>query len=257
MLTHRVIPCLLLSPSRGGLVKTCKFSDPKYVGDPINAVRIFNEKEVDELMVLDIDATREGRGPNFAIVEELASECFMPLCYGGGIRTSADAFELFRLGVEKVALQTALAHNPGIIRQIAERAGEQAVVVSIDVKRNWLGKLQLHSYSGTKFPYRSWTEAIQFANSEGAGEILLGAVHKDGTCAGPDLELTREASTLADVPLIAMGGVASLSDLKAAIEAGASAVAAGRFFVFQGPHRAVLITYPGYDELQALWSTGA
>lgn len=254
MLTHRVIPCLLLSQSRGGLVKTLKFAKPKYVGDPINAVKIFNEKEVDELMVLDIDATREGRGPDFALIEDLASECFMPLCYGGGIRNAEDARTLFSLGVEKVSLQSALAANPGLVREIADHAGEQAVVVSIDVKKSWLGKPQLHSAAGVKPAFADWREAVRAAVASGAGEILLNAVDKDGTLSGPDLDLIREASTIADVPLIATGGISSLADMKAATDAGASAVAAGAYFVFQGPHRAVLITYPRYEELRALWS---
>lgn len=257
MLIHRVIPCLLVSQSRGGLVKTFKFGKPKYVGDPINAVKIFNEKEVDELMVLDIDATRERRGPDFKMIEELASECFMPLCYGGGIRTAEDARTLFSLGVEKVALQSVVATNPGIIREIADRAGEQAVVVSIDVKRNWLGRPQPYSAAGVKQPSSDWRDAVRQAVANGAGEILLNAVDRDGTLAGPDLELIREASALADVPLVAIGGIGSLDDMKAATDAGASAVAAGAYFVFQGPHRAVLITYPRYEELQALWSKNA
>lgn len=257
MLIHRVIPCLLLSQSRGGLVKTLKFGKPKYVGDPINAVKIFNEKEVDELMVLDIDATRERRGPDFKLIEELASECFMPLCYGGGIRTAEDARTLFSLGVEKVALQSVVAQNPGIIRQIADRAGEQAVVVSIDVKRNWLGRPQPYSAASVKQPFTDWRDAVRQAVANGAGEILLNAVDKDGTLSGPDLELIREASGIADVPLVAIGGIGSLADMKAATDAGASAVAAGAYFVFQGPHRAVLITYPRYEELQALWSKNA
>ncbi|MDQ0250186.1 cyclase [Sphingomonas kyeonggiensis] len=257
MLIHRVIPCLLVSQSRGGLVKTLKFGKPKYVGDPINAVKIFNEKEVDELMVLDIDATRERRGPDFKMIEELASECFMPLCYGGGIRTAEDARTLFSLGVEKVALQSVVATNPGIIREIADRAGEQAVVVSIDVKRNWLGRPQPYSAAGVKQPSSDWRDAVRQAVANGAGEILLNAVDRDGTLAGPDLELIREASALAEVPLVAIGGIGSLDDMKAATDAGASAVAAGAYFVFQGPHRAVLITYPRYEELQALWSKNA
>lgn len=257
MLTHRVIPCLLLSPSRGGLVKTLKFARPKYVGDPINAVRIFNEKEADELMLLDIDATREGRGPDFRAVEEIASECFMPLCYGGGIRTAADARTLFSLGVEKVALQTAVARDPSIIREIADHSGEQAVVVSIDVRRDWLGRAKLHSYAGVRPAVADWRQAIRSAVGLGAGEILLTAVHRDGTLEGPDLALVGEASQVADVPLIASGGIGSLGDIQAATAAGASAVAAGAFFVFHGPHRAVLITYPRYDELRALWSPAA
>ena len=251
MLSYRVIPCLLLSG--GGLVKTQKFAKPKYVGDPINAVRIFNEKEVDELMVLDIDASKERRGPDFDLIEQLAGECFMPLCYGGGIRTAEDARTLFKLGVEKVALQSAVFRTPSIVREIADRAGEQAVVVSIDVKRNWLGKPMLHSASGEKLSHKDWREAVREAVALGAGEILFNAVDRDGTLAGIDADLIREASKIADVPLIAIGGVGSLADMGAAIKAGASAVAAGAYFVFQGPHRAVLITYPRYDELSDLW----
>ena len=254
MLTHRVIPCLLLSGKRGGLVKTLKFAKPKYVGDPINAVRIFNEKEVDELMVLDIDASIEGRGPDFEMIDQLASECFMPLCYGGGIRSAEDARTLFSLGVEKVCLQASAYRNPSIIGEIADRAGQQAVVVSIDVTRNWLGKPQLYSASGVKPLPGDWRDAVLNAIAAGAGEILLNSVHKDGTLSGPDLELIGEASRIAEVPLIATGGISSLADIRKATDAGASAVAAGAYFVFQGPHRAVLITYPRYEELRALWS---
>lgn len=253
MLMHRVIPCLLLSQGRGGLVKTIKFANPKYVGDAINAIRIFNDKEVDELIVLDIDATREGRGPDFEAIEELAGECFMPLCYGGGIHSVEDALRLFNLGVEKVALQTAAARDPSLIRAIADHAGQQAVVVSIDVKRSWTGKRMLHSYVG-KAPNGDWQEAIRRAVEFGAGEILLNDVDREGTLSGPDLDLIRQASRAADVPLIASGGIASLSDMKSATDAGASAVAAGAYFVFHGPHRAVLITYPRYEELRDLWS---
>ncbi|MGS1016279.1 AglZ/HisF2 family acetamidino modification protein [Allosphingosinicella humi] len=255
MLSHRVIPCLLLSQSRGGLVKTLKFGKPKYVGDPINAVRIFNEKEVDELMVLDIDATKEGRGPDFAMIEQLAGECFMPLAYGGGIRSAEDARTLFSLGVEKVAIQSGALRHPDIIREIADWAGEQAVIVSIDVRRNWIGKPQLYNAAGVSTGAGDWRDAVRRAEALGAGEILLNAVHRDGTLSGVDVELIREASAIASIPMIAAGGIGSLEDMRTAIQAGASAVAAGAFFVFQGPHRAVLITYPGYEELQKLWRT--
>jgi cyclase len=248
MLMPRLIPCLLLSQRRGGLVKTMRFKDPKYVGDPINAVRIFNEKEVDELMVLDIDATREGRGPDFALVEQLASECFMPLCYGGGIRSFEDAKALLSLGVEKVSLQSGFLSEPTILRRIADHAGEQAVVASIDVEKDWLGRKRVRNGSG------NWPAIIQTAVGNGAGEILLTSVDREGTMSGMDLNLIREVSTLIDVPLIANGGAGSLADVRAAVEAGASAVAAGAFFVFYGPHRAVLITYPRYHEVQALWA---
>ena len=239
--------------SGGGLVKTLKFSKPKYVGDPINAVRIFNEKEADELIVLDIDASKQGRGPDFDVVEQLAGECFMPLCYGGGIRSADDARALFKIGVEKVALQSAALRDPQIIREIADFAGEQAVVVSIDVKRNWLGQPRLFSGAGIAAE-ADWRDALRQVVAFGAGEILLNAVDRDGTLGGIDKALVEEASSVVDVPLIAIGGVGSLADIRAATDAGASAVAAGAFFVFQGPHRAVLITYPRYEELSNVWS---
>jgi cyclase len=236
------------------LVKTRQFKQPQYVGDPINAVRIFNDKEVDELMVLDIDASKEGRGPDFAMVEELAGECFMPLCYGGGIRTADEARQLFSLGVEKVCLQSAALGDSTIVRAIADRSGEQAVVVSIDVKRDWRGRNQPYSAAGIKLPASDWRDLMKQALEMGAGEIVLNSVDRDGTLAGYDLDLIREAAPLSDAPIVAMGGAGSLSDFRAAIDAGASAVAAGAFFVFHGPHRAVLITYPSAEELRALWS---
>lgn len=246
MLRPRVIPCLLLSD--GGLVKTRRFRHPKYVGDPINAVRIFNDKEVDELMVLDIDASRQGRGPDFAAIEELAGECFMPLCYGGGIRTAAEAKTIFSLGVEKVALQSAFVREPRVVREIADHAGEQAVVVSLDIHRDWLGRRRLRGARS-----RDWREALTEAVRCGAGEILLTSVEREGTLGGMDIDLIAEASRMVDVPVIANGGAGSLEDIRAAVKAGASAVAAGAFFVFHGPHRAVLITYPRYEELRRLW----
>jgi cyclase len=250
MLTHRVIPCLLLQD--GGLVKTQQFSSAKYVGDPINAVRIFNEKEVDELMILDIEASKVGRGPDFALIEQLASECFMPLCYGGGIRTLEDAQRLFRLGVEKVCVQTAAFRDSALIPSIATRYGEQAVVLSIDIRRRWLGA-GLHNHSGVPVPKGPWLSVIQRMVASGVGEVLLNAVDRDGTLKGVDLDLISEVSQSVPVPVVAIGGVGSLSDIKAAVGAGASAVAAGAFFVFHGPHRAVLITYPRYTDLQDMW----
>jgi cyclase len=255
MLIPRLIPCLLLSKS--GLVKTMRFTRPKYVGDPMNAVHIFNEKEVDELMILDIDASREERGPDFDLIGQLAGECFMPLCYGGGIRSLEDARGLFKLGVEKVALQSAFFRDPSLLRQISDHAGEQAVVASIDIRKDWLRRRRVRAPNGVKPPQSNWQSLIQLAVANGAGEILLNSVEHEGTLLGPDLDLVREASALVDVPLIATGGVGSLADVRAAVEAGASAVAAGAFFVFYGPHRAVLITYPRYDEIDALWTNGA
>ena len=253
MLKHRVIPALLLQNNR--LVKTIRFKNPKYVGDPINAIRIFNEKEVDELMVLDIMASKHRLNPNYELIEQFASECFMPLAYGGGIRTIEQAKQVFSLGVEKVCLQTAALENPRIISEISDRFGSQSVIVSIDIKKNWIGKVNIHNDSINKAISNNWLDLLKKLISAGAGEVLLNAVDKDGTLSGPDLELIHQANQNIDVPLIAIGGISSLSDIKAAINAGASAVAAGAFFVFHGPHRAVLITYPKYHELEQLFAS--
>ena len=239
MLAHRVIPALLLR--NDGLVKTLKFKDPKYVGDPINAIRIFNEKEVDELMVLDIMASKDRREPNYSLIEQIAGECFMPLAYGGGVRTVEQAKRIFSLGVEKVCIQTAALESPGLIRELSERFGTQSVMVSLDIKKNWLGKQRVLAAAKGKQLSDPWLVILRSLVSAGAGEVVLNAVDKDGTLTGPDLNLIREASKAVEVPLIAVGGISSLTDIKAAVQAGASAVAAGAFFVFHGPHRAVLI----------------
>jgi cyclase len=252
MLKNRVIPCLLLQ--NGGLVKTIKFSNPKYVGDPINAIRIFNDKEVDELMVLDIMVSRQKREPDFALIEQYAGECFMPLCYGGGISTLAQARKIFAIGVEKVCLQTSVLANTSLITQISDLYGSQSVVVSVDIKKNWTGRHSLYSASLGKTVSEPWQKFIEKAVVAGAGEILLNAVDLDGTMRGVDLSLINEATKNLAIPLIAVGGVGSLADIKAAVDAGASAVSAGAFFVFHGPHRAVLITYPRYKELEELLS---
>jgi imidazole glycerol-phosphate synthase subunit HisF len=255
VLAHRVIPSLLLSG--GGLVKTRRFKDPKYVGDPINAIKIFNDKEVDELLVTDIDASRQKRGPDYSLLEEIAGECFMPLAYGGGIRTVDDAARIFDVGIEKVCVQTAAFERPGLIRALADRFGSQSVMVSVDVKRNWLRKAQLYASATGKVLAQNWLDFARGAVNEGAGELLLNAVDLDGTLEGPDLDLIREAGAALPVPVIAIGGVSSLQDIKAAVDAGASAVAAGAFFVFHGPHRAVLITYPRYTDLEQLFTERA
>ena len=233
-------------------MKTRRFSKPKYVGDPINAIRIFNDKFVDELILLDIGASRNMSAPNYQLIEEIAGECFMPLCYGGGIKNEEQARILFSLGVEKISLQSAAFDDMKVISRISNRFGSQSVVVSVDIKRNFFGKRILHSYLGTHATVSSWREFIRLAVSAGAGEILLNSVDCDGEMKGMDTELIREISLDLEVPLIALGGVGSLRDIQLAIKSGASAVAAGSYFVFHGPHRAVLITYPNYHELEML-----
>ena len=240
MLRHRIIPCLLLS--EGALVKTCKFRDPSYIGDPVTAVRIFNEKEVDELIVLDIAASKQGRAPDFSLIEEIAGECFMPLCYGGGISKIEQAKQLFALGVEKICIQKAALSDFGLVRAIAERYGRQSIVVSIDVKRGVLGGYRLYASARRKELSIGWQSFIRGAIAAGAGEVMLTSVDREGTLAGMDLRLIAEAAVECQVPLIAAGGAANLSDIHAALARGASAVAAGAMFVYQGPHRAVLIS---------------
>jgi imidazole glycerol-phosphate synthase subunit HisF len=249
---RRVIPCLLLH--EGGLVKTRRFADAKYVGDPLNAIRIFNEKEVDELTVLDIAASKKNRPPDFALIEQFAAECFMPLCYGGGVRTLADAERLFSLGIEKVSLQSAAIEDPGLITEIAKRYGSQAVVVSVDVKRDLLERPRLfHAARGKKLA-TDFRDFVRASVDRGAGEILLNSVDRDGMQRGYDLPLVRQAARAASVPVVAVGGASSLADLRSAVDAGASAVAAGSLFVFHGPHRAVLISYPGYAALEKVFA---
>lgn len=250
MLRNRVIPVLLVKGR--GLVKTVKFKDPKYVGDPINAIRIFNEKEVDELLVVDIQAGSRGSGPNFDLVQDIAGECFMPLAYGGGVSSAEHARRLFSLGVEKVVVRSAAATDMDILTRVADVAGSQAVSFSIDIRRGRLGKYRVHAPGTPRDGDSDWLGAIEAAMAAGAGEVVLNSVDRDGTMAGMDLNLVSVAAGCARVPLVVVGGVGSLGDITSATEAGADAVGVGSFFVFHGPRRAVLITYPTYSELTKL-----
>jgi imidazole glycerol-phosphate synthase subunit HisF len=249
MLKTRVIPCLLL---RGkGLVKTTRFKEPKYVGDPINAIKIFNDKEVDELVLLDISASKEGRGPAFTVIEEVASECFMPLAYGGGIRSVEEARRILKLGVEKVVFNSTAWRQPEVLRDAAREFGAQAVVASIDVRRKLFGRYEVCIDNGTKPTGMDVVEFARRMEDHGAGEILLTAIERDGMMQGYDLDLISKVSAAVGIPVIASGGAGSMAHMKAAVEkGGASAVAAGALFVFHGPHRAVLITYPKREELE-------
>lgn len=233
-------------------MKTRRFKEPKYVGDPINAIRIFNEKEVDELLVLDIDASKSGKEPDYKVIEQLAGECFMPLCYGGGVRTIDQAARIFDLGVEKISLQTAVLSDVGLITEIARRFGSQSVVISVDLKRDWRRNVRLYESRTGKLRAESWIEFAKHAVLAGAGELLVNVVDRDGEMAGYDLNIVRDAAAAVNVPVIAAGGARNISDFKEAIDSGASAVAAGAMFVFHGPHRAVLITYPRYSDLENL-----
>jgi imidazole glycerol-phosphate synthase subunit HisF len=244
----RVIPVLLIH--KGGLVKSVKFKNHKYVGDPINAVKIFNEKEIDEIVILDIDATRENRPPDFEKIKEIAGEAFIPVAYGGGITNLEEIKQLFYLGVEKIIINNMAVKAPALITAAASVAGSQSVVVSIDVKKNLLGKYKVYIKNGTE---NTKLDPVNFAlqmQQAGAGEIILNVIDRDGTYTGYDLDLIRKISAKLTVPVVACGGAGKLNDFADAALAGASAVAAGSFFVFQRPHQAVLISYPDQNELR-------
>jgi cyclase len=252
MLRPRVIPCLLIH--NGGLVKTTQFGDPKYVGDPLNAVRIFNEKEVDELMVVDIDASRAGRSPDEKLVSQLAAECRMPLCYGGGVKTVEQIERLISLGVEKVAVSSAAVDDPELIRRAADRVGSQSVVVVIDVKATGLmKKLEVVTLNATK---RTRLDPVSFASQVvalGAGEIVLNSVDRDGRMQGYDLKLVEQVRRVIGVPVTVLGGAGSLEDIRQLVTRfPVIGAAAGSLFVFKGKYRAVLINYPQREDLDAL-----
>lgn len=231
-------------------MKSVKFKNHKYVGDPINAVKIFNEKEVDELVILDISATAERRPPAMVQIKEIAGEAFMPLGYGGGITRLQEIKDLIGAGVEKVIINTAAFKNPAFLREGASYVGSQSIVVSIDVKKNIWGKYKVFIQNGSINTGRDPIEYAREVERSGAGEILLNSIFHDGMFSGYDLELIKSVSNAVGIPLVASGGASSMSDFVLAVEQGASAVAAGSMFVFQRPHRAVLISYPSQQELK-------
>jgi imidazole glycerol-phosphate synthase subunit HisF len=244
MLRPRIIPCLLVR--NGGLVKTVRFEEPKYVGDPINAVKIFNEKEADELIVLDIDATAHGAEPNFRLIAQFAAECRMPLCYGGGIKTVDQAKRIVGLGVEKVAISSAALENPSLISAIASEIGSQSVVVVLDVRKRMHGMDdEVWTHNGRKSTGVSAVGFAQEAQSLGAGEIVINAIDHDGKMQGYDLGLAAEVRKAVRLPMTVLGGAGSLADIGQLIAAcGVVGAAAGSLFVFKGTYRAVLINYP-------------
>lgn len=243
----RIIPALLLRGT--GFVKTRNFKDPVYLGDCFNTVRLFNEKEADELMILDITATPEKKPINIDLLRELASECFMPLSYGGGIRSMDDMRQLFKSGFEKVSLNTEAAKNPQLIQDASREFGAQSIIVSIDIRRKRFGHYEVYVNGGRQGTGMDPVTAAKRAADLGAGEILLNSIDSDGTMEGYDLEIIRKVADAVPVPLIACGGAGSLGHFHDAIhKGGASAVAGGSFFVFTGKHRAVLITYPSQND---------
>lgn len=254
MLRPRITPCLLVSDS--GLVKTTRFKDPKYVGDPINAVKIFNEKEADELIVLDIDATTHGNEPDYDLIGHLAVECRMPLCYGGGVKTREQAKRIISLGVEKVAISSAALERPQLISEIADEVGSQSVVVVLDVKKTMLGRdYDVWTHNARNKLKRSAFEAAQDAEKFGAGEVVINAIDHDGMMKGYDLSLARKLRNAINLPMTFLGGAGSLADIGALIsEVGVVGASAGSLFVFKGAYRAVLINYPTRSERDSLIS---
>jgi len=252
MLATRLMPCLLMS--NGALVKTVRFKEGSYVGDPVNAVRIFNQKEVDELILLDIHATTLNRGIDFDTIEKVVSECFMPICYGGGVRSIDDMRRLYTLGIEKVSLGAAAFEVPDLVKQASNEFGAQAIVVTLDVKKGLLGKATVRTRNGTHDTKMTPLDAAQQFVDQGAGEVLLYSIDRDGTWSGFDLKLIESVSSGVSVPVIATGGAGSLMDIKAAVnEAGASAVAIGSMAVFQGKDLGVLIKFPTRKDQDALF----
>lgn len=238
----RVIPSLLVR--RGGLYKGEKFKNHKYVGDPINTVRIFNEKEVDEIAILDIEATKEGTGPNFSMLRDIATEAFMPLSYGGGISTAQQAEQLFKLGIEKIIINSLAGTSLDVLRDISNIAGAQSLMLSVDVKRSLFGKAAVYTHAGTHNLKIAPPEYAQRAQDAGVGEILLTSIEREGTLEGFDLDLVSSVTSVVDIPVIASGGAASPDDIIAVTtQAGASAAAIGRLFTLKGKHNAVLISY--------------
>ena len=252
MLRPRIAPCLLVM--NGGLVKTVCFGNPKYVGDPINAVRIFNEKEVDELIVLDIDATRLGREPDYAMIRTLAAECRMPLCYGGGVRTVAQIEQIVSLGVEKVAIGAAAINAPDVLRRAAEVVGRQSIVAVADVKLTSSGSYELRVVNGTVATGRNPLHFAAEMQTLGAGEILLNSIDRDGQMKGYDLDLVAAVRKICSLPISVLGGAGSLADIgELFARVGTVGAGAGSLFVFKGKYRAVLINYPNRQEKDQIY----
>ncbi len=251
LLQTRIIPCLLLINE--SLVKTTKFDNPLYVGDPINTVRIFNELEVDELCFLDIRASVENREPNYKILAQIADECFMPLAYGGGVRSLESTSKILSIGFEKVVINTAAHNQQGIIRQIAMHLGSQAVVASIDVKKNTWGKHVVYINDGRT---RVETDPVEWAKeleAEGAGEILLTSIDREGTWSGYDIELTKKITDAISIPVIANGGAGKPEHIGEVIKrAGASAAGLGSMIVYQKKGMGVLINFPDKAEMDKI-----
>lgn len=252
MLAIRVIPCLLLKGK--GLVKTVRFKKPVYVGDPINAIKIFNDKEVDELVFFDIDATIEKRGPNFKLINEIAGECFMPLAYGGGITTLTEVEELIKNGVEKIIISSHAVKEPWFIKEAVREFGSSTIVVCLDVKKNFFGSYEVCTNNGRKSTGKGPVVMAKLYEEIGIGELIIHSIDRDGTYKGYDIELLKSITATVTMPVVACGGASSIDDFALAVKnASVSAVAAGSLFVFHGPHKAVLVNYPDLKTLEKIF----
>jgi cyclase len=252
MLRPRIIPSLLLHEK--GLVKTVNFTSPKYVGDPINSVRIFNEKQVDELAFFDIDATVLNKEPDYFLIEKLANQSRMPLCYGGGVKTVEQAQKIFALGVEKIALSSAAVQNPKLVTKIADRVGSQSVIVVLDIKKKLLGGYEVYTHNGKKSTGINPINFVKELEKLGAGEIIINSIDQDGVMKGYDLNLIDKIAEVISIPLTVLGGAGSLSDIEKVIDKhGVIGVSAGSLFVFKGPYKAVLINYPNQLEKNSIF----
>ena len=252
MLKTRVIPVLLLRDN--ALVKSIKFKDYQYIGDPINAIKIFNDKEVDELVFLDIDASRNRKEPNYELIKSIATECFMPICYGGGITTIEQMKKIFKLGIEKISLNASIFDNIDLLLEATKIFGSQSIVVSIDIKKSLFGRYGVYNHIKKKIEKKNLIQYIKMIESYGAGEIFINNVDLDGTLKGYDTDLIKKIVNEVNIPMIYSGGAKNLEDFANAQKLNISAVAAGSMFVFHGKHKAVLITYPKYNELEKLFN---
>ncbi len=251
MLRPRIIPSLLIQDN--GLVKTVNFKNPKYVGDPINAVKIFNEKEVDELAIFDIDASVKGLEPNYSLIERIANQSRMPLCYGGGVKTVEQAHKIFSLGIEKIALSSAAITNPNLVTEIGDRVGAQSVIVVLDVKKKLFGGYEVYTHNGKKSTGLNPFKLIKDFEARGAGEIVINSIDQDGVMKGFDMSLIDKAREQTSLPMTVLGGAGSLEDIKKVVHKHQIiGVAAGSLFVFKGKYKAVLINYPSQDEKNEL-----
>ncbi len=253
MKIKRIIPCLLLR--NNGLVKTVKFKESTYIGDPINTVKIFNEKEVDEIFFLDIDATKLKKEPPYELIHNIASECFMPFAYGGGIHSLQQIERIIKSGAEKVILNTHAFLGENFLKEAVSQFGSSTIAVSIDIKKDFLRGNMVYIKGGSQSTGMNPVDYAKRIEGEGAGEILINSIDRDGVMEGYDIELIKSISSSVKIPIIACGGAGKLNDFSLAVkQGGAAAVAAGSFFVFHGKRRAVLITYPSYSEISDLFN---